>query len=301
MTAWTTQYAIASWVGYHTRTVALTAGQMEYMTEPLARDWLQYALDSLHVSPVNWKQPSDIKVAPAFTSMKSPGFGTEVPGPITDLYPSWFVAPNKNGTSSTTVDKVSGDAATSCTPADAKINVTNGNANAFSIDPYEGGGNTTSQYNANTPDNVHNCSDTMPTVSLAVNDLGSSNSNQNDERDVSAGCQVTVTVSQGTHPLSSSQFNGQINVSVNGSVVKTFTLDPSTSSPASVTFTYTPNGNQAGQNVTMTAQVTDSVLYQASSNQQTIQVNGNNGGGQQGYLPPAKKRHAQSVFTASNG
>lgn len=303
MTAWTTQYAIATWVGYHTRNVAMTAGQMEYMTEPLARGWMEYALDSLHESPVNWKQPSDIKVEPAFSAMKTPGYGTEVPGPTTDVYPSWYTPPNKNGTTTSIIDKVSGDAATSCTPADAKIYVTNGNANAFSIDPYVNGGNSYSQYNSNTPDNVHNCGDTMPTVSLSVNDLGSgSNSNQNDVCDVSAGCQVTVTASQGTHPLSSSQFSGQINVSVNGSVVKTFALDPSTPSPTSVTFTYTPNSSTSGQNITMTAQVTDSVLYQASSNQHTIQVNGNGNGNQGAFIePPSRKHKTISPFTTSNG
>lgn len=301
MTAWTTQYAVATWVGYHTRNRAMTAGQMEYMTEPLARGWLQYALDSLHEAPVNWKQPPDIKVLPTFSAMKSPGYGTEVPGPTTDLYPSWYQAPTKTGNTSDTIDKVSGMLATSCTPADAKITVTNGNANEFSIDPYHGKNNNNGKYNTTETDNVHNCSDALPTTSITVNNLGSNNNNSPNECDPTAGCQVTVTVTQGTHPLSSNQFNGQIAVSVNGSVVKTFTLNPSTTSPTTVQFTYIPSGNMAGQNITMSAQATDSVLYQASS-QTTVQVVGLTNGGGTGLLPRKyRRRTASNFYTTSSG
>lgn len=313
MTAWTTQYAVATWVGYHTRNVAMTAGQMEYMTEPLARGWMQYALDSLHETPVNWKQPPDIKVLPAFSAMKSPGYGTEVPGPTTDLYPAWYIPPSKSGTTSSVIDKVSGKLATSCTPADAKEYITNGNANMFSIDPFVKGGST-GQYNTNQTDNVHNCSDTMPTVSLSVNSNAnnSSGTSPQDQCDINSGCTVVATVTQGTHPLSSSKFNGKIDVSVNGSVIKTFTLNPNTSSPASVTFTYSPSANEANQSLTMSAQVTDSVLYQSTSSPQSVQVvggpnpgnngNGNGNGGQQGFLPPPTRRHfTPSPFTTSNG
>lgn len=291
MTAWTTQYAIATWVGYHTRNRAMTAGQMEYMTEPLARGWMQYALDSLHESPVNWKQPSDIKVLPAFSSMVSPGFGTEVPGPTTDLYPSWYQAPTKSGYTSDTIDKVSGKLATNCTPADAKINITNGNANSFSIDPYHGGGSSsTGQYDTNANDDVHNCSDAMPTASLAItsND-GSSTPNACDP---TSGCTVTVTVTQGTHALSSSKFPGVVTVSVNGNVVHTFTLSSNASSPDTESFTYIPSGSDAGKTINMTAEVTDSVLYQATTGQTPVTVG--QAPTQGAFLPPAKKYKGRS-------
>ncbi len=41
MTAWTTKYAVLSWVGYHTRNVALTAGLSEAVTEPIQEDLLK--------------------------------------------------------------------------------------------------------------------------------------------------------------------------------------------------------------------------------------------------------------------
>ena len=66
MTAMTTQYTVVSWVGYHSRNVALTAGLSETITEPLTRNWIQGALSMLNEKPVNWVAPSDIKTEPAF-------------------------------------------------------------------------------------------------------------------------------------------------------------------------------------------------------------------------------------------
>ena len=265
MTAWTTQYAVATWVGYHTRTVAMTAGQMEYMTEPLARGWLEYALDSLHQTPDNWKQPSDIKVEPAFAYMTSPGYGTEVPGPTTDIYPSWYIPPTTSGNTTNVIDKVSGKLATNCTPADAKEYITNGNANAFSIDPYVNGGN--SQYNTTATDDVHNCDDTQPSASLTVTDSSGNQTTSCDQ----TGCDITVTATQGTHPLSSSKFPGKITIDLNGKAVKTCTLGPNTSSPSPpCTYHYVPSKSGTA---TFTAYVTDSVLYedQADGSPVTLQ------------------------------
>lgn len=300
MTAWSTQYAVASWVGYHTRNKAMTAGGMEYMTEPLTKNMIEYALNSLHMSPVNWKQPSDIKVAPAFVVTTHVGIGSEEPSPSTDLYPSWYQP--HTGNSAVTIDKVSNKVATSCTPADAKMYITNGNANSFSVDQFVNGAGraSASQYNTTATDDVHNCSDSMPTASITIDGNGNNNTGgQPNTCDTQNGCSVTVTVSQGTHPLSSSQFPGVVTVSANGKVVKTFTLDPSATSPTSLSFTYMPNSSDAGQTVNMTAKVTDSVLYQANSDQQPVSITGQ--GNQQGYLPAPRKHHTSRSTVAFAG
>jgi membrane peptidoglycan carboxypeptidase len=54
MTAWNTQYATVSWVGYHTRNVALTRS-MEYFTEPITRGLAEAELAMSDKKPVNWK------------------------------------------------------------------------------------------------------------------------------------------------------------------------------------------------------------------------------------------------------
>ena len=287
MTAWTTQYAVASWVGYHTRNKAMTAGGMEYMTEPLTRGWIQYALDTVHGAPVNWKQPSDIKVDPAYVIYNHVGIGSIEPSPSTDIYPSWYV-PKGGGNVATTIDKVSGKVATSCTPADAKQYVTRSNANNFSVDQFVTGGAST--YNTTATDDVHNCADQQPSATLLISSTGNSKNNSGGSTDTcdQNGCDITVTASQGTHPLGSSKFPGNITININGKAVKVCTLGPSASSPATCTYSYTPTTNGT---VTVTANVTDSVLYQTQADGSPVTITNtvggpgapnNNGGGNGG-------------------
>jgi penicillin-binding protein 1A len=266
MTAWTTQYAITTWVGYHTRNVAMTAGQMEYMTEPLARNWMQDALNSLHEAPVNWKQPSDIKTEAAYVDEVSPGYGTEVPSSSTDIYPSWYIAPKGGGDTTAVIDKVSDRLATSCTPADAKETITASNASTFSIDPYVTGG-VSSAYNTTASDNVHSCSDAMPTATLTVTSNDNSTNGGTPVCDKTSGCTVTATVTKGTWPLASSKFPGTVSITINGKVAKTFSIT-GTASPQTFSYSYTPTSSGS---VTIVASVTDSVLYQAQSNSEVIE------------------------------
>ncbi len=273
MTAWSTQYAVASWVGYHTRNVAMTAGGMEYMTEPLTRGLIQYALDSSHMSPVNWKQPSDIKTEPAFVVYNHVGIGSQEPSPSTDLFPSWYQPPN-TGNTNAVIDKVSGKLATSCTPGDAKQYLTNSNASSFSIDKWVTGGSSGGSYNTSASDDVHNCSDAKPTATLTVTNNGGGDSAICDKQ---SGCTVTVTVTQGTHPLASSKFPLSVSIIVSGNNVKTFTSSDA-SSPQTFSYTYKPSA----KNASISASVTDSVLYQVNSNSATIHSSSNNNNGNNG-------------------
>lgn len=275
MTAWTTQYAVASWVGYHTRNRAMTAGGMEYMTEPLTRGLMEYALDNSHMSPVNWKQPSDIKTEPAFVVYNHVGIGSEEPSPSTDIYPSWYTPPSARSINAT-VDKVSGKLATSCTPADAKLFLSNSNAASFSIDKFVtggSGGSISGQYNTSASDDVHHCDDAKPTATLTVSGGGGNTC------DKQSGCTITVTVTQGTHPLGSGKFPLTVKLWAGGNVIKTFSTSDA-SSPQTFSFNYTPTKGST----TINATVTDSVLYQATSNSVTLSTSGggnhgDNGGG----------------------
>ena len=272
MTAWSTQYAVASWVGYHTRNVAMTTGHMEDMTEPLTRNWMEGALTDLHMTPVNWTQPSDVKVLPAYVQTTHIHYGDVEPGPSTDLFPSWYVNNNKQQSTSETVDKVSGLIATSCTPALAKQTNAGANDNAFSADIFWPLNQKSSTATIQGTDNVHNCSDSPPSITLTVTD----NTPPNNNNSCTASCTITITVSQGTHALSDPnypQFPGTVNFMVNGQTVQSFDIDTAAANDCSstappnnctISFPYTPTSSGS---VTFSAQVIDSVLYDSTSTQ----------------------------------
>jgi membrane peptidoglycan carboxypeptidase len=248
MMSWNTQYAVGSWVGYHTRNRALNANGMELMTLPLTRTVMEYALDSLNMTPVNWTQPAGIQTLPAYKSQLP--FATQGPAVTTDLYPSWY-KPKTSGNQSVIIDKVSNKTATSCTPDSAKQTLGGNSApNTYSIDIFYPPGQTSSTTSANTSatDDVHHCGDNPPSINLTAN--------QNNNNSYT----ITAFVSAGTHPFNDSnyaQFPGTVTFSINGQTIKTVSVsDPSDN----VTFDYTPTSSG-----TLTATVTDSVLYSASA------------------------------------
>ncbi len=259
MTSWSTKYAVVSWVGNHTRNVALNTS-MEYLTEPLTRAWMEYAHQTL--KPVNWTQPSDIKTLPAFVVHNHIHFGDQEPSPTDDIFPSWYVGGSGSGgkVTSTVVDKVSGKLATSCTPASAKQTTFNGNAASWNIDLFVNNGKpnigsapaANSSTTASATDDVHNCNDSPPTVTLTA------------PSNCQNSCTITATVTQGTHALSDPQYPqdpGTVVFTLGGQTIHTSSVSDS---PSTVSFTYNPSSSGNG---TLTATVTDSVLY--SGNQST--------------------------------
>ena len=249
MTAWTTQYAVGTWVSYHTVNKPLTAGGMEYMTEPLARGWMQGALSMLKTKPVNWTQPAGIKIEPAYVIHNHVGLGSIEPSPSTDVFPFWYKPKTGQG-KAVVIDRVSGLLATACTPADARQTIYNNNAAAFSVDQFVTGSNSI----PNATDNIHHCSDQKPAISISPppNDTCSNTDNNGQ------GCLISATITRGTYPLSSSKIQGSASFTINGQTVKSFNLSQS---PQTVSFYYVPS--QTGS-VTIDGTVTDSVLYQTT-------------------------------------
>jgi hypothetical protein len=229
---------------------------MEYLTEPLTRNLQEQALDSLHVSPINWKQPADIKSLPAYVVYNHVGLGSVEPSPSTDFYPSWYVQP-KSTTGNETVDKVSGKLATSCTPSLAKQNQGNNSSNIFSADIFYGGTAATTNATSGT-DDVHNCNDTMPSISVTEVSC-----------DDTSKCDFQVVVTQGTHALSGGTYTaspaGSVSLTDNGHVVQTVNIPNNASSPYNAQFcsVNVTNGDTIG------ASAVDSVLYSASSSSVT--------------------------------
>jgi membrane peptidoglycan carboxypeptidase len=271
MTSWSTKYAVVSWVGNHNRNVNIQAPRgaaMETLTEPMTRGLMEAA--HAGKTPVNWTQPSDIKTAAAFVlNHKISSLGEIPPSPTNDLYPSWYTAGAKTNTSAV-LDKVSGKLATSCTPALAKDSQTNGNAASWNIDIFSGGkantGSTTTTSNKNgtqATDDVHNCNDPPPLVSVSV---------AGDNCDSS--CTITVTASQqsGGHPLSGGSYTaapaGTVTVQLAGQTICNLTIPASDSDVFSdSSCTYTPTTAQQAQ---LTAMVVDSVLYSGNGTSDTI-------------------------------
>ncbi len=257
MTSWSTQYAVVSWVGYHTRNKAMAGHHMENMTEPLTRGMMEFAHAGL--KPVNWVQPPTIKTAPAFVITNHVGLGSVEPSPSTDIYPGWYQP--KTGSTAQVTDKVSGLIATTCTPDLAKqTSGGNSNVSAFSIDHFVDGTlnkNTSSASATAATDNVHNCGDSPPTVTLTAPAGLTCNATDNGGQ----GCSITVTASQGTHALTDPQyanFPGVITVTLNGQSIYSYTIDANDTSPVSKTFYYIPTASGSGN---LIATVTDSVLY----------------------------------------
>lgn len=298
MMGWNTQFAVGAWVGYHTRNKALTTF-MENLTLPLTKNFMEYALDSLHTTPVNWTEPSGIQHLPAYVMhSKISRNGEIVPSPSTDIYPSWYKQ-SPVSSQSITIDKVSGKVATSCTPAMAK-QTEGGNAapNAFSVDDFYPPGNNASTQTANAAsslgtDSVHSCSDQAPTITLTVNGSDGNSSTASGSATCNGTCQFVATVSAGTHPLYDSQYasagGGYVEFLVNGQSVNKVSLGAADASSTTKSYTYTPPSGTG--TATISAQVVDSVLYQGASSSVTIsytsttqggQTGGGNGGGQTG-------------------
>jgi hypothetical protein len=254
MMGWNTQYAVGSWVGYHTRNKGLS-GTMETLTAPLTKGLMTYALDSLHTTPVNWTQPSGIKTAPAFVVRGHVGVGSVEPSPATDIFPSWYQPKNASSNQNQTMDKVSNKLATTCTPELAKQTQSgSAGANIFSIDIFFGASGATSNNGAT--DDVHSCSDSPPVINLTVSDNGGTHASNT----CTGSCTFTAAPSAGTHPFDDPQypqFPGTVTFSVNGQAVKT--ISTASGGPYSFTYDATSTGT-----ATVTAQITDSVLYSAT-------------------------------------
>jgi membrane peptidoglycan carboxypeptidase len=280
--SWNTQFAVGSWVGYHTRNKSL-AGTMELMTTPLTRGLMTYALDNLHATPVAWTEPAGIQHLPAYVvHNKISSNGEIVPSPSTDIFPSWYK--QKSGSNqAVTIDRVTNKVATSCTPASAKQNLGGSAApNSFSIDQFypPGAGASAGNANVSATDDVHKCGDNPPTINLTASDNGNGTYT------------VTAFVSAGTHPFNDPQypqFPGTVTFTLNGQTIHSESVsDPQ----ANISFQYTPSASG-----TITATVTDSVLYSASD---TKPVNFSQAAvGPQGFT--ATKSGIKTTFNWSGG
>jgi hypothetical protein len=212
---------------------------------PVWHDYMVNALSSFSASD-NFKRPSGIKSVTLDRNtgkLATPGSRTT----DTDLFPSWYVAPANN--QSAKVDKVSGMLATSCTPPLATETLYSAGMNAEipPSDPeyklwqppvealaqgmgYQSGGGLPTTY-----DNVHNCGDTKPSVTLTANTTDGGTFH------------ITATATAGTFPLQS------VAVTDNGQTIST--------GNGTLSFEYSPTTNGTH---TLQAEVIDTGYYNAT-------------------------------------
>jgi membrane peptidoglycan carboxypeptidase len=273
MTAWSTQFALVSWVGNHTGSKSLTSGAMELLTEPLTRTWMEQALTSLHTKPVNWVAPSDVKLVNAYVQRTHVGVGSQEPGPTSEIFPSWYVGKSSGSTSQTT-DKVSGFLATTCTPALAKQYLGGASDGSFSIDIFYprgvsnmaalGGGPAASKVTASQSDNIHNCGDSSPSINVTVTNTGNGGSSNGV---CNTSCTIALAATAGSHGLSGGSYTtspaGSIIVKLNGDVINTVTIPSDQTQNFNDSFTYNPTSSGSG---VISALVVDSVLFDGTGN-----------------------------------
>lgn len=236
---YSTQYAAGVWVGYHTREKEMS-GFMETMTRPIWKGFM----DDVHknLQPEERPRPAGVKTETAYVMRSKAGGAQVVPSPAQDLFPSWYKNTRSRSNVKQTIDIVSNKLATDCTPARARQETNDALADSFSSDTFVGAG---ASGNTSAKDDVHNCSDAKPGITLTAQKSGDSYN-------------LIATVSQGTHPLSSDKFKGSVTFAANGQELPGGTFQ--IGSPGTVVYSnYKPSGN-----TTITATVVDSVLYDAT-------------------------------------
>lgn len=255
MASWSTQYTVLTWVGYHDRNRAMT-GFMENMTTPITRGWMEGAHDKLGTKPVPFTRPSSIKVLPAFIVREHVGVSSKEPSPTNDVFPAWYNPP-KGGGPASAIDLVSNKTATTCTPDLAKKTEEGGSHNTFSVDAFVGAASGGVAQDSTATDDVHNCNDTKPQITLTPqNGLDCT---------VGDDCEFNVLVTAGTHLLSGGAYTtspaSTIIVTVNGQTVETVPIPTSQSGAWNYLFSY--DATSAGS-YTIQITVVDSVLYSSS-------------------------------------
>ncbi len=264
MMGYSSKYAAGVWVGYHNRRVEMS-GFMENMTQPIWQGWMQEAHTNQKAE--DWPKPKGIQTLPAFVVRSHVGVGSVEPSPSTDLFPSWFKKNNIRNKKQT-IDIVSNKLATDCTPPRAKKEVTGGDANSFSADQFVEGNR--GAINTEEKDDVHKCDDVKPSARPAsARDLGNGN------------YQITIDVTQGTHPLSSDRFPGTLTVKIDGKEVHSSKVSGS----GNVRFNYKATSSGTKR---ISATIVDSVLYDntnsgtfpfKASNDSGLEITGASSGG----------------------
>lgn len=232
--------------------------QYNFTDTILGPAWNSYMTQANQILGYNqgsgFTKPAGIKTVCINTST---GYATSSGG-VCDIFPSWYQAQYPDSTKKAEIDTVSKKLATECTPDLARQTITGGGIRSElpTSDPmyknwigpvqarYGGAGGAI----PTDKDDVHTCDPAdKPTVTLSKASLGGGKYT------------LTATATQGKNPLTT------VNFKVNGNIIDGGSVDVTSSGPTSIT--YTVSGTEPAQ---VTAQVIDSVLYDATSEAVTL-------------------------------
>ncbi|MFO0882466.1 MAG: hypothetical protein U0491_03380 [Candidatus Saccharimonadales bacterium] len=197
-----------------------------------------------------WTQPAGIKKV---CINQTTGYATTSGGNC-DIFPSWYQPQYPDSTKTAAIDTVSKKLATECTPELAKQSITGGGIRSELptsdsmynnwIKPVQARYGSAGGAIPTDKDDVHTCDPAdKPTISnLTITPAGA------------GSYKISVTVAQGKNPLTT------VNFKANGSIIDGGAVTVSSSGTYDVT--YTPGGTDSVQ---ITAQVIDSVLYDATT------------------------------------
>jgi penicillin-binding protein 1A len=255
---YSTKIASGVWIGHHENTAMWCGvyGCMEGKTGVIMAQYMRKAHEGLAGAGDKWQKPSGVK-----TVCVDPitGYATNSGGRC-DIFPSWYQARYANTTQTAIIDTVSGKLATDCTPAAAKQTITGGGIlselptsdslyNNF-IAPIKARYGSAGGLIPTATDDVHNCSDTKPAVSLTVSEVSDGE------------YELTAKVTQGTHPLKTLNFKADGQIVSGGS----FSITANGTYP-STPLTYIATSTDP---ITFTAEVIDNVLYSNTSAAKTF-------------------------------
>ncbi len=147
-----------------------------------------------------------------------------------EIYPSYYNKNSNRSSNTMSFDRVSKKKATNCTPESARVDIpvtrSKDSSGKETVSAQDG-------YDATSNDDTHRCTDSKPSVSVAVSSSGQS---------------ATVYYRQGSHPLQ------QLEVKVGDQLIGTRQVNSDGDTNVSIP-------SSAGKNFTVTATLTDSVYY----------------------------------------
>lgn len=147
-----------------------------------------------------------------------------------EVYPSYYNKNSNRSSNTMSFDRVSKKKATNCTPESARVDIpvtrSKDSSGKETVSAQDG-------YDATNNDDTHRCTDSKPSVSVAVSSSGQS---------------ATVYYRQGSHPLQ------QLEVKVGDQLIGTRQVNSDGDTNVSIP-------SSAGKNFTVTATLTDSVYY----------------------------------------
>lgn len=151
-----------------------------------------------------------------------------------EIYPSYYNKNSNRSSNTMSFDRVSKKKATNCTPESARVDIpvtrSKDSSGKETVSAQDG-------YDATSSDDTHRCTDSKPSVSVAVSSSGQS---------------ATVYYRQGSHPLQS------LEVKVGDQLVGTRQVNSDGDTNVSIP-------SSAGKNFTVTATLTDSMYYSDKS------------------------------------